>query len=473
MDSKEEQDENSQSESSSYFDSDESLSEDNEREVSQGIVGEIYSNKYICIKYLGKGTFSRVWLVYDITTESFYAMKVVYSKYREDAEHEIEMYKALGNKYKYVTRYIDSFLLQDEVCIVMELMGICMIDLFKYYSDASEKKRKWYDFSPTSDLIPRNIVKKIFKDLFTGLHELHCKNIVHTDLKPENIMINIFPNKIVNVKEWFMESGIIELYKSGLSKVLPENFANSDPSKRKLIRKKGRIKVLNEIRDSIRKIIQEYHQNINNKNIATASNIIEIDDISDIETEIVSEGDLFTLLPVNEIQAKIIDLGNAEQIEDYEPDSIQLRCYRPPENVLHDFYNTKADIWTMGCILYETLTGEYLFEIDHEKFSDSLDRDKELLVQMYNIIGEMNIADVSRSIYNNDLFHNNSNQLLEVSSDRFNRTSIKELLKDSPSKIVGEDLSLLTDLFNQIFEYDLEKRLEASEILVHKWFLIN
>ena len=95
--------------SSSYFDSDESLSEDDEREVSQGIVGEIYSNKYICIKYLGKGTFSRVWLVYDIITESFCAMKVIYCKYKEEAEHEIEMYKKLGNKYNHVTKYIDCY----------------------------------------------------------------------------------------------------------------------------------------------------------------------------------------------------------------------------------------------------------------------------------------------------------------------------------------------------------------------------
>ena len=41
-----ESDSDSISGSDSYFDSDESLSEDDEREVSQGIVGEIYQNKY-------------------------------------------------------------------------------------------------------------------------------------------------------------------------------------------------------------------------------------------------------------------------------------------------------------------------------------------------------------------------------------------------------------------------------------------
>ena len=134
-DSEGDSDSQSCSDSDDYYDSDESLSEDDEREVSQGIVGEIYQNKYIILKYLGKGTFSRVWMVYDVTTEGFYAMKVVYSKYAEDAEHEIDMYKHLGNKYKNVTRYIDSFYIKDEMCIIMELMGICLIDLFKYYTE--------------------------------------------------------------------------------------------------------------------------------------------------------------------------------------------------------------------------------------------------------------------------------------------------------------------------------------------------
>ena len=68
-----------------FSDSDESLSSDNEEEVSIGIVGSIFNNRYFCLKYLGRGTFSKVWLVYDIIEDKFYAMKMQNSTYIEDA----------------------------------------------------------------------------------------------------------------------------------------------------------------------------------------------------------------------------------------------------------------------------------------------------------------------------------------------------------------------------------------------------
>lgn len=470
--SEDESDSDSISGSDSYFDSDESLSEDDEREVSQGIVGEIYQNKYIILKYLGKGTFSRVWMVYDVTSENFYAMKVVYSKYAEDAEHEIDMYKHLGNKYKNVTRYVDSFYIKDEMCIIMELMGICLIDLFKYYTEEGNKNtgnKKWYDTDSDTELIPINVVKKIFRDLFSGLNELHRKNIVHTDLKPENIMINIYPQKLINIKEWFLDSDILGLYKSELSKIVPGNIDTFDNQKRKILRKKCRIRALSIISEKVREIITEYHQDIYNEKLKEAEDIIEIDDVSDIEIDEVNRDELFTMPDIQEIQAKIIDLGNAELLDDIEPDVIQLRCYRPPENVLHDFYNTKADIWTMGCILFETLTGDFLFDIDHEKYNDSLDRDKELLVQMYNLIGEISREDIDRSIYKNDLFDSGSNKLLDVASERLDKKSFSELISESQNNLTSSEIDEVIDLFNNIFVYDPTKRLSADEILGHKW----
>ena len=124
----------------------------------------------------------------------------------------------------------------------------------------------------------------------------------------------------------------------------------------------------------------------------------------------------------------------------------------------------------MGCVFFETLTGDYLFDIDHEKFNDSLERDKELLVQMYNTLGEMRVDDVNRSVYKDDLFIKNSNKIKDVSSDRFSRKSIRELLRDSPAKINGKELDSLTNLFDSIFEYDLDKRRDASEIIGHSYF---
>ena len=91
-------------------DSDVELTDDDEELVSLDYVNRIYNNKYLCIKYLGRGTFSRVWLVLDIIDNKYYAMKTILSKYLEDSSHEIEVNKKLqGVKPKYILVMEDSF----------------------------------------------------------------------------------------------------------------------------------------------------------------------------------------------------------------------------------------------------------------------------------------------------------------------------------------------------------------------------
>ena len=74
--------------------------------------------------------------------------------------------------------------------------------------------------------------------IIRGMSFLHSKKVIHRDLKPENIMINIYPNKLIKVKEWFSQSGIMELYKSELGKILPDNFNKMENSKKKIARKR-------------------------------------------------------------------------------------------------------------------------------------------------------------------------------------------------------------------------------------------
>ena len=40
--------------------------------------------------------------------------------------------------------------------------------------------------------------------------------------------------------------------------------------------------------------------------------------------------------------------------------------YRAPEKIINSEYNHKADIWALGCCLFEIITGEYLFDYDDE-----------------------------------------------------------------------------------------------------------
>jgi hypothetical protein len=63
-------------------------------------------------------------------------------------------------------------------------------------------------------------------------------------------------------------------------------------------------------------------------------------------------------------EVKVIDFGSSCYFTDRLSVYIQSRSYRAPEVVLGLPYNPKIDIWSLGCILAELLTGKVLFAND-------------------------------------------------------------------------------------------------------------
>ena len=54
---------------------------------------------------------------------------------------------------------------------------------------------------------------------------------------------------------------------------------------------------------------------------------------------------------------KLIDFGNCLTLGSYEPGYMQTRFYRAPEVVLRLPFDTKADIWSLGCVICELFLG--------------------------------------------------------------------------------------------------------------------
>eukprot|EP01006_Ploeotia_vitrea_P028932 TRINITY_DN61571_c0_g1_i1.p1 TRINITY_DN61571_c0_g1~~TRINITY_DN61571_c0_g1_i1.p1 ORF type:complete len:1030 (-),score=224.02 TRINITY_DN61571_c0_g1_i1:159-3248(-) len=60
-------------------------------------------------------------------------------------------------------------------------------------------------------------------------------------------------------------------------------------------------------------------------------------------------------------EIKVIDFGSSCFTSDHLSSYVQSRCYRAPEVILGLPYNQKIDIWSLGAILAELLTGHVLF----------------------------------------------------------------------------------------------------------------
>src|SRR3954447_23496221 len=153
-------------------------------------VGETYNNgRYVVVRKLGWGHFSTVWLSRDTHTGKHVALKVVRSAahYTETAIDEIKLLNKVVQANpnhpgrKHVVSLLDSFNHKGpngvHVCMVFEVLGDNLLGLIKRWNHRG---------------IPMPLVKQITKQVLLGLDYLHREcGIIHTDLKPENVLIEI------------------------------------------------------------------------------------------------------------------------------------------------------------------------------------------------------------------------------------------------------------------------------------------
>ncbi len=67
-------------------------------------------------------------------------------------------------------------------------------------------------------------------------------------------------------------------------------------------------------------------------------------------------------LATESIQLKICDLGNGCWTHHHFTHKIQTRQYRSPEVMLGIDYDVSADLWSFACMIFELITGDFLFD---------------------------------------------------------------------------------------------------------------
>ncbi|XP_059034469.1 mitogen-activated protein kinase 13 isoform X2 [Mustela nigripes] len=153
-------------------------------------------------------------------------------------------------------------------------------------------------------------------------------------------------------------------------------------------------------------------------------------------------------LAVNEdCELKILDFGLARHADAEMTGYVVTRWYRAPEVILSWMhYNQTVDIWSVGCIMAEMLTGKTLF-----KGKDYLDQ----LSQILKVTGVPGAEFVQKL---NDKAAKSYIQALPQSPKK----DFSQLFpRASPQAI---------DLLEKILELDVDKRLTASQALAHPFF---
>lgn len=357
-------------------------------------VGEYYKEKrYKLVRKLGWGHFSTVWLAKDMKMRRHVAMKIVRSakNYRETLIDEIKLLTTINETdishpgHNSLIKLLDYF---DHLgpngthtIMVFEVLGENLLSLIRRYKHRG---------------LPMKFVKQITKQILLLLDFLHRKcGIIHTDLKPENILLEI---RDVEQILLYMETeqkekrikrklSISQSSRSSSSANLSNSISRSGSTsgKPRLSRRQTLITGSQPLSSPLRSLVQlqllqDEDENEGNSSVISSLSVMSVSgDIKLPPPPTDEEIDKHDIISV-----KIADLGNACWCYRHFTDDIQTRQYRSPEVIVGGEWGTSTDIWSVGCLIFELITGDYLFEPTQ---GSSFGKDDDHLLQIIELLG--------------------------------------------------------------------------------------
>jgi serine/threonine protein kinase len=134
---------------------------------------------------VGRGTFCLVWVAYDHVLMENVAIKCLKGSHAGTFEDEYMINRHLTDRMgpnAKVIRFRRCFFHLEHRCMVFELVSHNILSLLNFFD------------TPLVP-VPLNLIKKIVRDTLEGLEFMHRQGVIHTDLKPENVLASrpLFP----------------------------------------------------------------------------------------------------------------------------------------------------------------------------------------------------------------------------------------------------------------------------------------
>uniref|UniRef100_A0A6C0DA95 non-specific serine/threonine protein kinase n=1 Tax=viral metagenome TaxID=1070528 RepID=A0A6C0DA95_9ZZZZ len=389
----------------------ESLSDDDlmEHEDNLELKGLIL-NKYNIITELGRGSYSIVWLGYNIENAKYYAIKVQNPREYKEGISENKFMKKLPKGYTEFNKLIDEF-----VSVKDNKNFLCSVyDLHYGNLDTILRKGKYQDG------MPYEMVKPIMIQILKAVEYMHNRmKVCHADIKSDNILI-----KGINK----YNSRIIELYddfKNYYSKAKTEYTKKLTSEKKHKIRSKIHGEMCNKINEVLeQETLDKY----------------SIDDTY-----------------LNDCKISLADFGSFVEEGEYYDESFGTRYYRSPENILIGKSSFPNDIWAVGCTFYELLTGRILFDPDKDK---NYDRDFHHLKLINEVCGDFPYNFLKKTKLHRNFFDKECKIKMEKDLSFTNK------IENKLSNILDPNLYTQTlKLIKGMLEIDPHRRLTATECL--------
>ncbi|KFM28854.1 Serine/threonine-protein kinase AFC2 [Auxenochlorella protothecoides] len=338
-------------------------------------VGENLTARFKIMRKFGEGTFGQVLECWDRRRGEYVALKVIrcVQKYRDAAMVELRVLRTIlehdpGGRWHCV-RLLDWFDYRGHVVMVFERLGPSLYDYLRKNDYAA---------------FPLDLVRDTARQLLEALAFLHSLGLVHTDLKPENVL-----QRGVEVVRASWPSG------SRLARRLPATHALC-----------------------------------------------------------------------------LVDFGSAAWDADAHAHVVSTRHYRAPEVVLGAGWSWPADLWSLGCMVVEMLTGDALFAT-HENAEHLAMMQAALGTLPRRLVEAGRAPDVARlfksSVLDWPAVASSKKSVKAVSRTR----SLRTLLVSRGDSSMQPHLEIVLDLVQRLLAFQPDERGSAASLLRHPFFSLR
>ncbi|KAJ2782568.1 serine/threonine protein kinase, CMGC [Coemansia javaensis] len=432
-------------------------------------IGDWFKDRrYRVVRKLGWGHFSTVWLAHDRDEDIHVALKIVKSAahYTEAALDEIELCMRTVSVQEphvgrdYVAKMLDSFEHSGpngrHVCMVFEVLGENLLSLLRNArrygtlrdaagaargasgphdsgsGGASDDPAAAGDRS--GDGLPLPLVKQIARQIIAALAYLHgpC-NMIHTDLKPENVLVCIDNVEDVIRSELRSDPAYAELRGGAALVQVSRSVANS--------------RAPSPVR-AAESSAQSLERDLNDISIAGSPQ-------HPPQRHAPPE-------PHQGVKVKLADLGNATWADHHFTEDIQTRQYRSPEVLIGARWDATADMWSCACVVFELLTGDYLFE---PRSSSRYSKDEDHVAQIMETVAPFPKKFALSGRFSSELF-NRRGELRHIR--RLRPFPLKDILR-SEYGFSPQDARETADFLLPMLEISPARRSSAEAMLSHPW----